>query len=90
MTVQKVFSLWSEEVLRRSSSFWKDSARDKFLRESRHLYGGQVRERRGQCETEPRENIKHVEKALATLLESAMSVEDTCLSYESERERERG
>ena len=48
---QKVFSVWSEEVLRRCSTFLKDSARDKFVRESRHLYGGQVRKRRGQCET---------------------------------------
>ena len=36
-------------------------------------------------ETEPREDIKHVEKALATFLESAMSVGDTFFFYESER-----
>ena len=41
---QKVFSVWSEEVLRPTISFWKGSARDKFVRESRHLYGGQAGE----------------------------------------------
>ena len=44
---RKVFS----EVLRRSSSFWKDSARDKFLRESRHLYGGQAGESQDRVST---------------------------------------
>ena len=67
---QKVFSVWSEEVLLPGISFWKGSARDKFVRESRHLHGGQAGESRDRVspyETDPREDIKHVEKALAIL-----------------------
>ena len=43
---QKVFSVYSKEVLLPGISFWKGSARDKFVRESRHLHGGQAGESR--------------------------------------------